>query len=74
MPNSPNVPQSDDDVVIGSGASRFVNPMLPGLNNATLTFLILSGDATNASIVEALNGGSLLTQDENWTVAASRGR
>jgi len=33
--------------------------------NGTLTFSVLSGDATNAGIVEALNGGSLLIQGGN---------
>lgn len=117
--NTPNIPDSDDNIVITSGDAQFVNTMLPGAEtgthaatvllqggtidminssgsagvlsntlveatntvaatatltstggsvnsgtidadaNATLTFSITSADATNAGVMEALNGGAL---------------
>lgn len=118
--NTPNVPDSDDNIIVTAGDAQFVNTMLPGaetgthgatvllqggtidminsggsggvLSNilveatntatatltssggsmndgtidadasATLTFSIVSGNATNAGVMEALNGGAMLIE------------
>ena len=134
--NSPNVPDSDDNIVITTGDAQFVDTMLPGAetgthaatvllqggtldminsggsagtagvlddtlieatnsaaasmtltssggstnhgtiaadSNARLTISILSGDAANAGVMEALNSGSMLIEGSAGTTFTNSG-
>ena len=131
--NTPNVPDSDDNIIITAGDAQFVNTMLPGAEtgthaatvlmqggtldminssgsagvlsntlveatstiatnatltssggsvnsgtidadaNATLTFSIIAGDATNAGVMEALNGGAMLIEGGAGTTFTNSG-
>jgi Hint domain len=131
--NTPNVPDSDDNIIITAGDAQFVNTMLPGAEtgthgasvllqggtidminssgsagvlsntlveatntvatnatltssggsinngtidadaNATLTFSIVSGNATNAGVIEAVNGGAVLIEGSAGTTFTNNG-
>jgi hypothetical protein len=51
--NSPNIPQSDDDIVIASGDAQFTDMPIPGADNGTQGATVLMQGGT----IDMINGG-----------------